>query len=270
MDYEKFLGKNGRALAMSILRPVFAVAVAILGLAIAQAQQPAPVPVPAPKPLVPAAASSIAANPQQYLGQMVTVYATIERLVSPTVFTLDQDPKRSGIGEVDVLVPDWTIPPTVNSYVTVIGEMVLFNGRPVIKATSVLDAKMIDLAKKALPPLTPEEQAFDAVMKKVQPAFAALRTAVSESNGDNARAQAVILKQAFTETEAFFKTRGKQDAQQWALEARTHVEMLERASAGRWEDAKAALTALQQTCSSCHGVYRERQDDGSYRIRGDK
>lgn len=267
MDYEKFLGKNGRALTRHPIRPVFAAALAILGLAIAHAQQ---APTPAPKPLVPAAASSIAANPQQYLGQMVTVYATVERIVSPTVFTLDQDATRSGIAEVDVLVPDWTIPPAVNTYVTVIGEMVLFNGRPVIKATSVLDAKLVDLAKKPLPPLTPEEQAFDAVMKKVQPAFAALRTAVGESNGDGTKVQAAVLKQAFTDAEAFFKTRGKADAQKWAVEARTHVETLERASAGKWDEAKGALTGLQQTCSACHAVYRERQDDGSYRIRGDK
>jgi cytochrome c556 len=72
------------------------------------------------------------------------------------------------------------------------------------------------------------------------------------------------------DAEAFFKARGKEDAQKWALEARTHAETLETASAGKWDDAKTALTALQQTCSSCHGVYRERQDDGSYRIRGDK
>lgn len=267
MDYEKFLGKNGRALIRRPLRPVFAAALTILGLAIAHAQQ---APAPAPKPLVPAAASSIAANPQQYLGQMVTVYATVERIVSPTVFTLDQDATRSGIAEVDVLVPDWTIPPTVNTYVTVIGEMVLFNGRPVIKATSVLDAKLVDLTKKPLPPLTPEEQAFDAVMKKVQPAFAALRTAVGESNGDGTKAQAAILKQAFADAQAFFKTRAKEDAQKWAVEARTHAETLERASAGKWDEAKSALTALQQACSSCHAVYRERLDDGSYRIRGDK
>ena len=269
MDYEKFLVKNGRVLKTFFLRPVFAVSLVLLGLAVVAAQQ-APAPAPAAKPLIPAAASSIAANPEQFLGQMVTVYATVERIVSPTLFTLDQDPRRSGIGEVEVLVPDWTIPPAPNAYVTVIGEMGLFNGRPTLKATSVVDAKMVDLAKKLLPPPTPEEQAFDAVMKKVQPAFAALRTAVGEPNAETAKAQAAVLKQAFADTEAFFKKRGKADAEKWALEARTHAEAIERAAAGKMDDAKAALTALQQTCSSCHAVYRERQDDGSYRIRGDK
>ena len=270
MDYEKFLGQNGRALKNQNRHLVAVAGALFVIVSVVRAQQAPPAPAPAAKPLIPAAASSVAANPQQYLGQLLTVYAAVERIVSPTTFTIDQDPRKSGVGEVEVLVPDWTTPPEPNTYVTVIGEMVLLNGKPTIKATSVLNAKMVDLAKKALPPLTAEEQAFDAVMKKVQPAFGALRTAVAESNGEGVKTQAAILKQAFTDTEAFFKQRAKADAQKWAAEARMHAEALEIASAGKWDDAKAAVSALQQSCSSCHAVYRERQDDGSYRIRGDK
>ena len=269
MDYDKFLGKNGRALANQTHRLFLCAGAVFLAISTGRAQQ-APPPAPAPKPLIPASASSVAANPMQYAGQMLTIYAAVERIVSPTVFTVDQDPRKSGGGEVEIVVPAWTTPPEVNTYVTVIGEMMLLNGRPTIKATSVIDPKMVDLAKKALPPLTPEEQAFDAVMKKVQPAFAAVRTAVTETNGEAVKAQAVILKQAFADTEAFFKLREKADAQKWAAEARMHAAALEASSAGKWDDAKAAVSALQQSCSSCHAVYRERQDDGSYRIRGDK
>lgn len=268
MDYENFLGKNGRALAVQTSRSIIAVAALFLvGLGLGKAQQ---LPSPPPKPLVPAAASSIAANPQRYLGQMVTVFAAVDRIVSPTSFTVDQDATRSAAGEVLVVASVLNGPPSPNAYVTVIGEVVMVEGRPAIKATSVLDARMVDLAKIPRPPLTPEEHAFDAVMKRVQPAFAALRQAVNDANGDAATTQATILKQAFAETEAFFKKRGKADAEKWAVEARTHAETLERASAGKWDDAKAALPALQQACSSCHAVYRERQDDGSYRIRADK
>jgi cytochrome c556 len=241
-----------------------AAAVFAVTFVVVRAQQSA---APAPKPLVPAAASSIAANPEHYMGQIVTVFAAVERVLSPTSFTVDQDPARSGTGEVLVVAALLNAPPIANAYVTVIGEVAMVDGRPAIKATTVLDAKMVDLAKKPLPPLTPEEQAFDAVMKRVQPAFAALRQAVAESNGEGTKAQAAILKQAFAETEAFFKKRGKPDAEKWAVEARTHAQALELASAGKWEEAKTALPALQQSCSSCHAVYRERQDDGSYRIR---
>jgi hypothetical protein len=263
------LGKNGRALATTF-RVLTVSAATLLTFGVLRAQQAPPAAGPPPKPLVPASANSIAANPQQYLGQMVTVFAAVDRIISPTSFSIDQDPVHSGTGEVVVVAGVLNATPPANAYVTVIGEVIMMDGRPAIKATNVLDAKMVDLAKKALPPLTPEEQAFDAVMKKVQPAFAALRQAVTETNADAAKTQAAILKQAFTDTEAFFKKRGKADAEKWALEARSHTEALERAAAGQWDTAKAVLPQLQQACSSCHAVYRERQDDGSYRIRADK
>ena len=61
---------------------------------------------------------------------------------------------------------------------------------------------------------------------------------------------------------------GVADAQKWAADARAQSEALERAIAdGKWDDAKAAAGTLQQACSACHGAYRERLDDGSYRIR---
>ncbi len=56
----------------------------------------------------------------------------------------------------------------------------------------------------------------------------------------------------------------------WAGEARAHAETLEAAvTAGKWDEAKAAVGSLQQTCSACHGAYRQRGEDG-YRIRSDK
>jgi len=38
-------------------------------------------------------------------------------------------------------------------------------------------------------------------------------------------------------------------------------------TAGKWEDAKTAVPSVQQACGTCHNVYRERFDDGSYRIK---
>lgn len=267
MDCHRFLRQNGRALTRELHRAGAAVATLLTSaLAVLGAQQATP----APKPLIPAAANSIAANPQPYIGHVVTVYAAVDRILSPTSFAVDQDPTRSSADQVVVIARVLTAVPVVNEYVTVIGEVVMADGGAAIKATTVLDARMVDLAKIPLPPLTAEEQAFDAVMKRVQPAFGALRTAVNESNGDAARAHAATLKQAFTDAEAFFKKRGKADAEKWSLEARTNAESLERVAAGNWDEARTALTRLQQSCSTCHAVYRERQDDGSYRIRADK
>ena len=265
MDYRKFLSQNGRALTPKLCRVLGVVSVALLALVgITRAQQLAP----AAKPMVPTSATSILLDPKQFEGVLVTVFSPVERIVSPTSFTIDQDAKKSGGGEVLVVAALLNEPVVVNSYVTVIGEVSLADGRPVIKATSVLNARMVDLAKRLLPPMTAEEAAFDATMKKVGPAFNALRGAVTDANADTVKSSTATLKQAFSDTEAFFKARGKADAQKWAAEARAQVEILEK-SAGAGDAAKAAVSALQGSCSSCHGVYRERQDDGSYRIRGE-
>jgi cytochrome c551/c552 len=116
--------------------------------------------------------------------------------------------------------------------------------------------------------MTADEEVLDRLMKQIGPAFAAVRQAVAAGTAGSAGESAAALKQGFTGTEAFWKKRGSADAVKWAADARLHVETLERSMAsGTWDDAKNAATALQQTCSACHGVYRERQDDGSYRIR---
>jgi cytochrome c551/c552 len=284
-----FLRQNGRALQR---RPhaLPAVAALILTAYAAGMAQSAQTPQPAtspPKPLVPAATSSIVSNPEAFYGQFVTVMAAVDRVVSPYAFTIDQDRTGSNVQDVLVLTPVLTAPPEINAYVTVMGEVVRFSpadadalpsdiasrfrGRPAIRATSVLTAAMVDLARRPLAPLTPEEAAFDRIMKHVGPSFASLRQGIAESNAQGVTLQANILKMGFAETEKFWRGRQRADAQQWAGEARTHAETLERAAASaRWDDAKAAATLLQQSCSSCHAVYRERLTDGSYRIRGEK
>lgn len=222
---------------------------------------------PAPKPLVPAAANSIAADPEPFYGQNVTVTAAVERVLSPTTFTIDQDPKRAA-AEILVLVETLTAPLTMNSYVTVIGEVIRHEGGPAIRAASVITTAMVDIARRPPPPLTPDEEAFDKVMKRIGPAFNAIRQAVTDAGGDSAGDAAETLKAAFAETEAFWKKRPMPDAQKWAAEARAQTDVLaEAVKAGKWDAAKAAAGSLQQTCSSCHAAHRERQDDGSYRIR---
>ena len=239
--------------------------------ALIQAGQSAPAPTPAaPKPLVPAAANSIAANPEAFLGQVVTVTAAIDQILSPTTFTVDQDPRKAAAGDVLVIAASLSAPLIVNTHVTVIGEVVRHEGRPAIRATSVLTSSGIDLAKRIPPPMTPEEEVLDKTMKSINPAFAAIRQAVATAGGENAAQHAATLKQAFTDTEAFWKKRGVADAQKWAADARAQSEALERAIAdGQWDAAKAAAGTLQQACSSCHGAYRERLDDGSYRLRAE-
>ena len=51
-------------------------------------------------------------------------------------------------------------------------------------------------------------------------------------------------------------------------DARTQVASIETALAvGNWDAVKSSAAALNETCQSCHTAHRERQDDGTYRIK---
>jgi cytochrome c556 len=263
----KFLGQNGPAWEGAVNR-VSAVLVVLCAASLAVAHGRQGAPPPAPKPLVPAAASSIAASPEAFYGQIVSVTASVDQVLSPTSFTVDQDPKRPGAAGIVVLADVLNEPLTVNAYVTVIGEVVRHQGRPAIRAASVITSAMIDIAKRPPPPMTADEERFDALMKRIGPAFTAVRQSVTAASGGTAAGDAAALSAAFREVETFWQGRDSEDARRWAAEARAQAASLEQAVAtGRWDDATAAAGALQQACSACHRAYRQRLDDGSYRIR---
>jgi len=247
---------------------------------------------PARRAAIPAAASSIAAKPETYYGQYVTVYATVEKLLSPTAFTLDQDKSKSTGQEVVVLAPRLHEPLEANTYVTVIGEVVKsdaaeiakvakasaaglpaailaqHSGRAVIFATSVVTADFNDLARFIPPPMSPEEVVLDKAMKAVGGANGALRKGVDASNAELVKTNTAILAKAFQETEAFWTKRGVAEAVKVAQVARAAVDGIEKAAAaGNWNDAKTHNTTLGQQCASCHGSYRERLEDGSFAVK---
>jgi hypothetical protein len=246
---------------------------------------------PAAKPLMPTAASSIALRPDAFYGQNVTVYATVDQTLAPLAFAIDQDKTKSGDKSVIVIAPRMHEPVELNSYVTVIGEVVKPDaaeitkrmkgaangiaeilaknpGRPVIVATSVINTALNDLAKFIPPPMTPEEAVLDKAMKAVGAANGALRKGVDASSVELVKTNTAILAKAFAETEAFWKTRGKEDAVKLAQTARAAVDGIEKAAAaGNWNDAKTHNTTLGQQCASCHGIYRERGEDGSFFIK---
>jgi cytochrome c556 len=253
---------------------------------------PPPAPGTPPKPLVPLAASTVADNPDPYYGEYVTVTAAVDQILSRTSFSVDQDATKSTGKDVLVIAPTMNGKVDPNAYVTVIGELVKFDaaeiakkaknytldlpadaaakyqGRPTVIATAVINSAFVDVAKRLPPPLTAEEETYQKVMKKVGPAFAALRTAVDGSNAEKTTENTAVLKQAFAETEAFWKSRGRADAAKWAQDARANVETIDKAApAAKWDDAKAATGTLGQACQTCHTAYRERFDDGSFRIK---
>jgi cytochrome c556 len=256
------------------------------------ATPPAPAAAPA-KPLVPVAASTLADHPDTYYGENVTMTGAVEQTLAPLTFSVDQDKTKSTGKEVLVIAPRLSGAVDANTYVTVIGEVVRFDpedvakkakeykmelspdaaakykGHPVIFATAVINTAGVDLAKKPLPPVTADDELLTKIMKQVGPANTALRTDIEKMDVKLAKEHAAVLKQAFTQTDAFWKSKGKTDALQWSSEARKHAEALDlAATGGNWDGVKASAGTLGQQCGACHGVYRERLEDGSYRLKG--
>lgn len=244
------------------------------------------------KPLVPVAASSLAAVPEKFIGEFVTMTGTVEQTLGKMAFSVDQDRTKSTGKEILVIPVRMSDPIEANTYVTVIGDVIKFDpaevtakgrtlpadlpadviakyqGKPAILANAVINAAMVDLAKFIPPPMTPEEAAFDKTMKGVGPANAALRKGLEASNAELVKTNTEILKKSFTDVEAFWKARGKADAIKFAQEARKAAELIElAAAAGNWGDVKTHANTLGQQCASCHGIYRERGDDGSFFIK---
>jgi cytochrome c556 len=255
-------------------------------------QAPAPPAGTPPKPLVPVAASSVAKNPDPYIGEYVTLTATVESNLTKTAFAVDQDKTKSTGQDVLVLAPTLQKPADANGYVTVIGQLIKFDpadvtknlkgytidlspedqarfkGKPVVLATAVINSAGIDIAKKPIPPMTADDLALQKIMTRLPPAQAALRKAMDGKDLNLVKEQATILKTAFTETEAFWKAKGNTDAMNIAAEGKKHADAIRiNLGLGSLEAAKTSLTPLGGTCASCHGKYRDRMDDGTFRIR---
>jgi cytochrome c556 len=255
-------------------------------------QAPAPAPGTPPKPLVPVAASSVVKNPDPYVGEYVTLTATVESNLSKTGFSVDQDKSKSTGQEVLVIAPTLQKPADANAYVTVIGQLIKFEpaeveknlkgytidlpadvqakfkGKPVVLATAVINSGGVDIAKKPIPPMTADDLALQKIMTKLPPAQAALRKALDGKDLNLVKEQATILKTAFTDTEAFWKAKGNTDAMNIAAEGKKHADaILINIGLGSMEAAKTSITPLGATCASCHGKYRDRMDDGTFRIK---
>ncbi len=255
-------------------------------------QAPAPAPGTPTKPLVPVAASSVANNPDPYIGEFVTMTGAVEANLTKTSFSVDQDKTKSTGKDVLVLAPNLQQQADANGYVTVIGQLIKFDekevaaklkdyqidlspadiakfkGKPVVLATAVINSAGIDIAKKPIPPMTADDLALQKIMTKLPAAQGAVRKTLDSKDIPGAKEQATILKDSFTQIEAFFKTKNNAEATKWAADGKQHAEaMLMNLGYSNIEAAKTSIAPLGSTCASCHGKYRERMDDGTFRLK---
>jgi hypothetical protein len=234
----------------------------------------------------------VANNPDPYIGEYVTMTGAVEANLSKTSFSVDQDKTKPTGKDVLVLAPTLQTPADANGYVTVIGQLIKFDekevaeklkdytidlspedlakfrGKPVVLATAVINTAGIDIAKKPIPPMTGDDLALQKIMTKLPPAQAALRKAIEGKDLDLVKEQATVFQTAFTEIEAFWKSKGNTEAMNIATEGKKHADgILFNLGLGHLEAAKTSITPLGATCASCHGKFRERMDDGTFRIK---
>ena len=277
-----------QTLALAVTGTAFAALVATIGVRAQQGGGGAP----AARAPIPMAASSIATAPETYIGQYVAMTATVEQSLTQTTFSVDQDKTKATGKEILVIAPYLSAAVTLNSYVTVVGDVIKFDpaevakrvrgytldlpadviakytGKPAVIAASVITADLNDIGKRQPPPMTPAEESFDKTMKAVSGANTAMRKGIEESNAQLTKEQAAILKKGFMEAQIFFKDRKTDDAITWAQDAYKFTDQIDQAAtAGKWEEVKTAATSLAGMCTACHGVHRERFDDGTFRVR---
>ena len=241
--------------------------------------------------MVPMTASTIARNPAAHMGENVSMMAAVEAQLSKTVFTVDQDKTKTG-QEVLIIAPTLQTAPELNAYVTIQGEVFAFDpaevakkarnytldlspdliakyqGKPAVLATVVVTQALVDLAKKPIVPMTPAELAFRQNMLTIDGGAKALVAGLDQPNPTQLKDTIAGMKKAYTDVEAFFKGRNTADAIKWAGDSLKIVTDMEAGlAAGKLEVVKAGTTSVRAICAQCHGAHRERQDDGTFRIK---
>src|SRR5262245_33703441 len=75
------------------------------------------------KPVVPVAASTVLKNPDQFVGEFVSLTAPVEATLTKSAFAVDQD-KTKPEPDILIIAPTLQNAPDANAYVTILGELV--------------------------------------------------------------------------------------------------------------------------------------------------
>jgi hypothetical protein len=247
---------------------------------------------------LPLATNTVLRNPDVYYGKQITLSAGVDHMISKTAFVVDQW-KMTGPNEVSsvgkpilVVAPYLTGALDTRSYMLMRGELVKldtsaiarvaaeykidlgpelwakYQGQPMLLAVSVIDGSYTELARKPIAPPTTNELALSDAMKTISPAFAALKAAADASRADEVAANAAKLTPAFSQTENIWDGVGQSAAGQWARDAQDYIASIEHdAAVGNWDKARFTANKLNQVCAGCHGTFRDRADDGTYRMK---
>jgi cytochrome c556 len=113
-----------------------------------------------------------------------------------------------------------------------------------------------------------DEKQFQKLMKEVGDVGKRFRSGVESKNSEQVSKDANRAAEIHKQLVAFWHDRKAADAVKWSEETSKAATMLATAAkVGDWEKAKTELQNYGKSCKGCHDAYREKLDDGSYRIK---
>jgi hypothetical protein len=116
--------------------------------------------------------------------------------------------------------------------------------------------------------LAQDEAEYQKWMKTAGATAGSLRKSLEAKNGDAASADARKLQDVFQQVHDYWNKKGVNDAMTAAMDATAQFKAVgDLASAGKFEDAGAALKKGMSTCGTCHTAHREKAADGSWKIK---
>ena len=111
---------------------------------------------------------------------------------------------------------------------------------------------------------------LDATMKTLGPNVAGVRESLAGGEYSTAKERVVRSREQLATTVTFWRDRDRADALGYLRAVLDRMDLLDAALSTDTVDAPAAgrlMTAIDDGCAACHGVYRERdRDTGDYRL----
>lgn len=134
--------------------------------------------------------------------------------------------------------------------------------------TAALLAGVLTMTAQAQGKKAWSDEDYDKLMKEVGGSVGAMRKAIDGQNAELVKSNAEKMQKLFVDAHEFWTSRNVKDAADTATEASKHAQAV-AAAADAKDFVKAAEQAktLQGTCASCHGKYRDKGPDGSFRIK---
>lgn len=154
----------------------------------------------------------------------------------------------------------------------------------VLFAATVMTAVLNANQSAPTPPGPVSEQDYEAIMKKVGPAFATMSRNLDEGELDRAAEDARQLSQLFTDAERFWTGHKRGAAVKLAVAARRHADevatgvttargylksdaRIQSGVQARLSRARTSVSTLGLICQRCHTDYREGDVTTGFRIK---